>query len=153
MKKFLTVLAILMFVMSSVVSAEENLGFPKGDGQGDVGKYGRAWGTVWAKKVAFGFTTYAYSSATGATYSVANSGISTAIYKITGGSGSTTLVMSYTGTADSNLGKVFYIINASSNTVTFKQSGATGINIATTKIATVVGNGTDFERITADQAQ
>jgi hypothetical protein len=59
--------------------------------------------------------------------------------------------MTYTGTAAGNAGKMFYIINSSSNTITFKQSGATGVNVATLKIITVIGNGTDFERITADQ--
>ncbi len=98
-----------------------------------------------------GFTSYAYTAGSGATYSVASTDTSPAVYRITGGSGTTTFVMSYTGTAAANAGKLFYIINSSSNTVTFKQSGVTGVSVATLKIVTVVGNGTDFERITADQ--
>lgn len=100
---------------------------------------------------ALGFTEYAYTSASGAAYTVVGTVACPAVYKITGGSGSTTFVMSYSGTAASSAGKMFYIINCSSNTVTFKQSGVTGVSVATSKIVTVVGNGTDFERITADQ--
>ena len=97
-----------------------------------------------------GFTSYAYSSSVGATYSVTEE-VWPGAYHITGGSGTTTFVISYTGTTASNTGKIFYIINSSSNTVAFKQSGATGVNVATLKIVTVIGNGTDFQRITADQ--
>ncbi len=107
--------------------------------------------TITEPKMGIGFTAYVYSAGSGATYSVASTDASPGVYKITGGSGTTTFVMSYTGTAASNAGKLFYIINSSSNTVTFKQSGVTGVNVATLKIVTVVGNGTDFERITADQ--
>jgi len=107
--------------------------------------------TVTQPKMTYGFTSYAYTSASGATYSVADTVASPTAYKITGGSGTTTFTMTYTGTAAGNAGKMFYIINSSSNTITFKQSGATGVNVATLKIITVIGNGTDFERITADQ--
>jgi hypothetical protein len=107
--------------------------------------------TISSPKTTYGFTAYTYTAGSGATYSVTDSAESPGVYKISGGSGTTTFVMSYTGTAAGAKGKVFYIINSSSNTVTFKQSGGTGVNVATKKIVTVVGNGTDFERITADQ--
>jgi len=154
MKKFMAVfLSVCLILINGVALAGENLGFPKGNGQGEIGKSGRSWGQVWTNKVTYGFTTHAYSSATGATLAVPDSDSTAAIYKITGGSGTTTFVMSYTGSAASNKGKIFYIINTSSCTVTFKQTGATGISIATLKNAMLVGNGTDFERVTADQAQ
>jgi len=107
--------------------------------------------TITSPKTTYVFTSYAYSSTVGATYSVADTVGSPTVYRITGGSGDTTFVMTYIGTAASNAGKIFYIINSSSNTVTFKQSGGTGVTIAAGKIVTVIGNGTDFERITADQ--
>ena len=96
------------------------------------------------------YTSYPYTSGTGAAYSIAEN-VRTGTYQITGGSGTTTFVISYTGSTASNKGKIFYVINSSSNTVTFKQSGATGVNVATLKIVTVIGNGTDFVRLTADQ--
>lgn len=107
--------------------------------------------TVTSPVVRYGYTSYPYTSGSGSTYSVASTDASPGVYRITGGSGTTTFVMSYTGTAAGNAGKIFYIINSSSNSVTFMQSGATGVTVATLKIVTVVGNGTDFERITADQ--
>ena len=107
--------------------------------------------TITTPTMTFGYTSYAYTSGSGATYAVSATGTVPHAYRITGGSGTTTFVMTYGGTAASNAGKIFYIINSSSNTVTFKSSGATGISVATLKIMTVVGNGTDFERITADQ--
>ena len=107
--------------------------------------------TITTPTMTFGYTSYAYTSGSGATYAVSATGTVPHAYRITGGSGTTTFIMTYGGTAASNAGKIFYIINSSSNTVTFKSSGATGINVATLKIMTVVGNGTDFERITADQ--
>jgi len=107
--------------------------------------------TITSPIMSNGYTSYAYTAASGATYSVLSTNAVPGVYRITGGSGSTTFVMSYTGTAASNAGKFFYVINSSSNTVTFKQSGATGVDVATLKIVTVVGNGTDFERITANQ--
>ena len=175
MKKLFASILMFLFLVSSSVFAAESF-FPAKDGTGTIGKSTRRWGTIYGTtidattvtgasitsstltsptvttpKMGFGFTSYTYASGTGATYSVVNTAASPGVYKITGGSGSTTFVMNYTGTAASNAGKFYYVINSSSNTVTFKQSGATGVNVATLKIVTVVGNGTDFERITADQ--
>jgi hypothetical protein len=103
------------------------------------------------KTIVSGYVTYNYTAGSGAAYSVTGSIPAPTVYKITGGSGTTTFTMSYTGTAASNKGKIFYILNSSSNTLTFKQSGATGVSAATLKTITVIGNGTDFERLTADQ--
>ena len=47
-------------------------------------------------------------------------------------------------------GKVFVVINATAQTITIKATGKTGIGVATTKTAIVMGNGTDFVRLTAD---
>jgi hypothetical protein len=177
MKKLFVVVLILLFAISGVALAAESY-FPAKNGTGTIGKSTRRWGTIYGTTIdgttinssggtqtaptittptittptmTYGYTSYAYTSGTGATYSVASTNAVPGVYRITGGSGTTTFVMSYTGTAASNAGRIFYIINSSSNTVTFRQSGATGINVATLKIMTVVGNGTDFERITANQ--
>lgn len=47
-------------------------------------------------------------------------------------------------------GKVFVVINETAQTITIKATGKTGIAVATTKTAIVMGNGTDFIRLTAD---
>ena len=47
-------------------------------------------------------------------------------------------------------GKVFVVINATAQTITIKAKGKTGVAVATTKTAIVMGNGTDFIRLTAD---
>lgn len=47
-------------------------------------------------------------------------------------------------------GKVFVVINATAQAITIKAAGKTGIDVATTKTAIVMGNGTDFVRLTAD---
>lgn len=47
-------------------------------------------------------------------------------------------------------GKIFVVINATAQTITIKATGKTGIAVATTKTAIVMGNGTDFIRLTAD---
>ena len=47
-------------------------------------------------------------------------------------------------------GKVFVVINATAQTITIKATGKTGIGVATTKTAIVMGNGTDFVRLTTD---
>lgn len=47
-------------------------------------------------------------------------------------------------------GKIFVVINATAQTITIKATGKTGIEVATTKTAIVMGNGTDFIRLTAD---
>ena len=107
--------------------------------------------TITSPMIPYGYTAYAYSSGTGATYSVASTVTAPTVYKITGGSGLTTFVMTYTGTSAGNVGKMFYIINSSSNTVTFKQYGGYGVDVATNKVVTVIGDGTNFVRITADQ--
>lgn len=107
--------------------------------------YGIGWDTF-----PNGFLSIPYAVGTGATYSVPAKDAK-ATYRITGGSGDTTYVMSYVGTAISNKGKMFYIINSSSNSVTFRQKDAVGVTVTAGKIVTVVGNGTDFERVTADQ--
>ena len=175
MKKLFASILMFLFLVSSSVFAAESF-FPAKDGTGTIGKSTRRWGTIYGTTIdattvtgasitsstlttptitspviSGAFTSYAYTSGSGATYSVASTNAAPGVYRITGGSGVTTFVMSYTGTAASNAGKFFYIINSSSNTVTFKQSGATGVNVSTLKIVTVVGNGTDFERITANQ--
>ena len=47
-------------------------------------------------------------------------------------------------------GKVYWVQNATGFAIVIKASGQTGITIATTKKAMVMGNGNDFERWTAD---
>jgi len=47
-------------------------------------------------------------------------------------------------------GKVFIVVNATAQTITIKAKDKTGVDIATTKTATVMGNGTDFIRLTPD---
>ena len=47
-------------------------------------------------------------------------------------------------------GKVFVVINATAQTITIKAKDKTGVAVATTKTAIVMGNGTDFIRLTAD---
>ena len=48
-------------------------------------------------------------------------------------------------------GKVFIVINDdTSQTITIKASGQTGVAVATDKTAIVIGNGDDFVRVTAD---
>ena len=47
-------------------------------------------------------------------------------------------------------GKVFVVINATAQTITIKAKDKTGIAVATAKTAKVMGNGTDFIRLTAD---
>lgn len=47
-------------------------------------------------------------------------------------------------------GKMYVILNTSGQALTFKATGQTGVTIASTKSAIVIGNGTDFVRVTAD---
>ena len=47
-------------------------------------------------------------------------------------------------------GKVFVVINATAQTITIKATGKPGIGVTATKTAIVMGNGTDFIRLTAD---
>jgi predicted RecA/RadA family phage recombinase len=47
-------------------------------------------------------------------------------------------------------GKAYWVYNGTSWAIVIKGSGQTGITVATTKRAIVMGNGTDFERWTAD---
>lgn len=47
-------------------------------------------------------------------------------------------------------GKMYIILNTSGQALTFKATGQTGVTIASTKSAIVIGNGTDFVRVTAD---
>jgi hypothetical protein len=47
-------------------------------------------------------------------------------------------------------GKIFMILNTSGQALTIKAAGQTGVTIASTKSAIVIGNGTDFVRVTAD---
>ena len=148
MKKLFALIAVLFFVFVSVSFADENLGFPAKDGTGSIGKYQRAWGNLWIKNQNLGYASFVHSG--GATTQSLRY-YSPAVQRVTAGYTTTTHTISYIDPAAGNVGKMFYIINCSSNTVTFKQSGATGVNVATLKIVTVVGNGTDFVRITADQ--
>ena len=48
-------------------------------------------------------------------------------------------------------GRLYILRNASDDTVTIKISGGTGIAVATGKTATVIHNGSDYVRVTADQ--
>jgi hypothetical protein len=50
-------------------------------------------------------------------------------------------------------GQVWTIYNACTGNLTIKASGATGITIATTKVAQAYCDGTDVRRITADSAR
>src|SRR5574343_497925 len=47
-------------------------------------------------------------------------------------------------------GKIFILMNTSGQTLTLKASGKTGIAVANNKAATLMGNGTDFVRVTPD---
>ena len=47
-------------------------------------------------------------------------------------------------------GKMYIILNTSGQALTFKATGQTGVVLASTKSAIVIGNGTDFIRVTAD---
>ena len=47
-------------------------------------------------------------------------------------------------------GKVYIVTNGSGYALTFKASGQTGVEIANAKTAIVMGNGTDFIRVTGD---
>lgn len=47
-------------------------------------------------------------------------------------------------------GKIFIVINATAQTITVKATGKTGVAVASTKTAIVIGDGTDFIRVTAD---
>lgn len=47
-------------------------------------------------------------------------------------------------------GKIYILANATTQTITIKASGKTGVGVATNKTAVVMGNGTDFVRITGD---
>ena len=49
-------------------------------------------------------------------------------------------------------GKLFILKNTCGQTLTLKASGQTGIAVANDRITFLMGNGTDFIRITADQA-
>ena len=42
-------------------------------------------------------------------------------------------------------GNLFFVTNTTGSDIVFKANGETGVTIATTKAAIVVGNGTDFE--------
>ena len=149
MKKLFALFTVLFFVFVSASFADENLGFPTKDGIGSIGKYQRAWGNLWIKNQNLGYATFIHCSGANLAQSLRYN--SPAVQRVTKGYLGSTHTMSYIDPIATNTGKMFYIINCSSNTVTFKQSGATGVNVATLKIVTVVGNGTDFVRITADQ--
>ena len=47
-------------------------------------------------------------------------------------------------------GKLYIVTNSSNNDAVFKATGQTGVTVATTKSAVVIGNGTDFVRVTLD---
>ena len=47
-------------------------------------------------------------------------------------------------------GKMYIILNTSGQQLTFKATGQSGVAIASTKSAILIGNGTDFVRVTAD---
>lgn len=53
-------------------------------------------------------------------------------------------------TATPTLGKTYIVTNTSGQALTIKKAGGTGIVIASTKTAIVIGTGTDFARVTAD---
>lgn len=52
--------------------------------------------------------------------------------------------------APATLGKILVVVNTSGQALTVKASGQTGIVIASTKTAILMGNGTDWLRVTAD---
>ena len=47
-------------------------------------------------------------------------------------------------------GKVFFVINNSSQAITVKATGKKGVTVAVDKVAMVMGDGEDFIRLTAD---
>lgn len=67
--------------------------------------------------------------------------------------------ISLTGTPDATVpveampvdGKLFCVLNGlTGQSATIRASGQTGVTVATGKAAIVIGNGTDFARVTAD---
>lgn len=53
--------------------------------------------------------------------------------------------------APNTSGKVYILVNSSGQAITIKKSAGTGVTVANTKTATVIHNGTDYIRVTADQ--
>jgi hypothetical protein len=67
------------------------------------------------------------------------------------------LLVTSSGSGDANIiesggvsGRIRIVRNGAAGTVTIKESGQTGVSIATGKTAVVMHNGTDYIRVTAD---
>ncbi len=67
---------------------------------------------------------------------------------VSSGSGTLSII------APTTSGKAYILQNASTNiAVTLKQSGGTGISVASSRTAVLINNGSDYVRVTADAAQ
>lgn len=55
--------------------------------------------------------------------------------------------------APTTSGKIYILRNSGNIAVTLKQSGGTGISVASSKTAVLINNGSDYIRVTADASQ
>ena len=91
----------------------------------------------------FGASSHSYASAA-ADWTLSTAEQSTTLLTVTLASGAVNAIATPTA------GKVFVVLNTCGQALTFKAADQTGIVVANTKVAVLVGNGTDFIRVTAD---
>jgi len=91
----------------------------------------------------FGASSHSYASAA-ADWTLSTAEQSTTLLTVTLASGAVNAIATPTA------GKVFVVLNTCGQALTFKAADQTGIVVASTKTAVLVGNGTDFIRVTAD---
>jgi len=91
----------------------------------------------------FGASAHSYASAA-ADWTLSTAEQSTTLLTVTLASGAVNAIATPTA------GKVFVVLNTCGQALTFKAADQTGIVVANTKVAVLVGNGTDFIRVTAD---
>jgi hypothetical protein len=98
---------------------------------------------ITAPDLTFGVASHSYASGTTAwTLSATELKATRIIVTLAGGA--------VDAIATPTAGKMYIILNTSGQALTFKATGQSGVTIANTKSAIVIGNGTDFVRVTAD---
>ena len=91
-----------------------------------------------------GVTTHDYGAAA-ADWTLSAAEMKATLLTVSNASGAANII------APNTSGKVYIVVNGSGQAITIKKSGGTGVAVATTKTATVIHNGTDYIRVTADQ--
>lgn len=99
--------------------------------------------------ISYGVTAHAISATETWTMTAAEE--KTSLLVITSGSAGTTTVSIYpSGITTCTNGRVYWIRNASNNSVVIKRSGGTGVTVASSKTAGVFCYSNDFYRLSAD---